>query len=172
MRLSRKLMATAAVLLVSAGAAVAATSAPSGTYSGDIHWNSPGQGKETFTVTATLDKGKLTSLQGQGNPGFVPYNPKLSNATAGCGDANSWQSSSKAKISGQVTQKGLFAFVVKDQYHVKVTLKGHFVSGTEAKARFRFYQSHLPYFNKKTGKSSATGHCDSGQLKVVLTKGS
>jgi hypothetical protein len=169
MKLTKRLVITTA-LLVSAGAALAATSSPSGVYSGDIHWTNPGVGQQTFTVTATLTDGKLTGIQGAGNPGFVPYNPKKSNATSGCGDANTYTASSSAKYSGHVTRKGLFSFVVRDTYDTLVTLQGRFVSDTKARAHFRFYQGHMPYYH--AGKFSRTGHCDSGQLKVVLTKGS
>lgn len=170
MHLTKRLVATGVMLLTCAGVAVAATSSPSGTYSGDVHWNNPGAGKQTFTVTATLKDGKLTDIKGEGNPGFVPYNPKKSNATSGCGDANNYEASDKARYSGHVTQKGLFTFVVKDTYHTKVTLEGHFVSGTEAHAKFRFYQGHLPYYHN--GQFSRTGHCDSGFLRLVLKKSS
>jgi hypothetical protein len=71
-----------------------------------------------------------------------------------------------------VGDTGRFAFVAVNNFHTKVTLKGHFVSNSEAKTRFRFYQSHLPYFNKKTNKATDAGHCDSGQLRLVLTKSS
>jgi cytochrome oxidase assembly protein ShyY1 len=67
-----------------------------------------------------------------------------------------------------VTQKGFFTLVVKDTYHTKVTLKGHFVSGSEAHAEFRFYQGHMPYYHN--GQFSRTGHCDSGLLPVTLKK--
>jgi major membrane immunogen (membrane-anchored lipoprotein) len=60
MHLTKRLLATGVVLLTCAGVAVAATSSPSGQYSGDVHWNNPGVGKQKFKVTATLKDGKLT----------------------------------------------------------------------------------------------------------------
>jgi hypothetical protein len=164
MHLTRRLAVTAAMLLLCAGVAVAATSSPSGTYSGNVHWTDPGAGKEKFLVTVTLKKGKATQLKGKGDPGFVPFNPKKSNATVGCGAANTFDSGN-GKISGQVGSTRSFLFTWKNEkFHIVVTLDGQFVSATKAKAHFRYYQSHLP------GKGGSTGHCDSGELPVTLKK--
>lgn len=163
MRLTKQLMGAAALLLVSATAAVAAGSPPSGTYSGDVHSTTASGKPNTFTVTATLDKGKLTDIKGQGGQGggVIPYNKKLSTSTY-CGAANSFDSSNMGaptKITGEVNKQGRFAFTATTtKFHIVVTLKGHFTSATSARARFRYYQSHMP----------DKGHCDSGELRLTL----
>ena len=169
MSLTKKLAATAAAVLLPAAVAVAATS-PSGTFTGTLHSkNGWGDGRpDSFTIEASLKDGKLTHLDGTGQ--FIPYTPKRSNATAGCGDANTFDTNGGEgetwTITGQVNKEDRFTFKAKNNFHAVVTLKGRFVSATKAKAKFRFYQGHLPKF--ADGKSTMTGHCDSGLLRVTL----
>ena len=173
MHLTKKVGATMAALLLPAAVALAAT-APSGTFTGTLHSkNGWGDGRpDTFKLTATFDKGTLTALKGDGN--YIPYNKQMSNATAGCGDANLFDSSDPTGgdvITSKPAKKPYtFSFVIQGKYHDVIRLKGLWVSATAAKTKFRYYQGHLPYYNKTTGKSTATGHCDSGWLSVKLTK--
>ena len=172
MHLTKRIAATLAALLIPAAMAFAAGS-PSGTFGGTLHSkNGWGDGRpDTFKVDASFEKGKLNGIQGNGN--FIPYNPKLSNATAGCGSANSFN---LATVQGDVftskkpTKPDTFSWVVTGKYHVVVRLKGLWASATVANTQFRFYEGHLPYYNKTTHQSSATGHCDSGWLTLKLTE--
>src|SRR5579859_1427524 len=131
MRLSRKLMATAAVLAVSAGVALAATS-PSGTFNGAVRSTIKGK-KNTFDVTATFKKGKLTALTGKGNPGVIPYSPSKSTSTY-CGAANSYDDTGTTITETKPAPKGFdFEFVIQPKNQsgygwFTVTLKGNWNS--------------------------------------------
>lgn len=167
MHLGKRVAAGAAALLLPAAVAAAATS-PSGVFSGTVHSKDAAGHPDAFTMQTTFDKGKVTRLQGQGP--WIPYDPSKSNSEA-CGAANTFDTSASGDtwtITGK-TANGAFSYKLKDKYHTVITLKGQFTSKTQAKAKFRYYQSHLPYFNKATNKSSSTGHCDSGQMKVKLS---
>lgn len=163
MHLTKRLAAASAVLLVSAGTALAATS-PSGTFKGAVHWYNGGlHQKQVFDVTAKFKTGKLTSLTGKGNPGVIPYSKKKSSSMY-CGAANVFNMTGM-KIVQKKAPKGYqweFAVVPKKNaaFGFHVILKGNWDSSSKAKAAIRFYQPKLP----------DKGDCDSGYLPVTLKK--
>jgi hypothetical protein len=166
MRFTKRLVATAAVLLVPAAAALAATS-PSGTFKGAVSWYNKGEkAANTFDVTATFHKGKLTGLSGQGNPGFIPYSAKDSTSTY-CGAANSYDDTNTTITAETKVPKGFdWGFIIKPKQTANmygwytVTLAGTWVTSTKAKTEIRFLQHHLP----------DKGKCDSGQMPLPLKK--
>ena len=169
MHLTKRAAAGAVTFLLLAAGALAATTAPSGVFQGNLHYTQAGK-PTTLPIQATFSKGKLTELKSPGkSDSFIPYDPKKSNAIS-CGDANTFDTSDPQDpftITGGVQKDGSFSYKAKDKYHIVITLKGKFVSATKAKTHFRFYQSHLPH--SSNGKISSTGHCDSGQLRLKLT---
>jgi hypothetical protein len=165
MRFTKRLAVTAAVLLVPAGAALAAATQPTGTFKGAVHWYNKGEkAKNTFDITATFNKGRLTGLTGRGNPGFIPYSSKDSTSTY-CGAANIYDDTNTTITRAKKVPSGFdWAWVIKpkqtaNQYGwYTVTLAGSWVSDTKAKTEVRFLQHHLP----------DKGKCDSGQMPLTL----
>ena len=161
MHLTRKLAAVAAVLLASAGVALAATS-PSGVFKGTTHTKDASGHPDSFQLEATFAKGKLTRLQGLGN--WIPYNSKLTTSTY-CGAANSYDSKGTTTITEKPAPKGsawLFVITSKTKGYgwFTITLKGNWTSSTSASTSVRFYEHNMP----------DKGHCDSGQVAASLTK--
>lgn len=161
MRMTKRLIASTAVLLLSAGVALAATS-PSGTFKGTTHTKDAKGHPDTFQIQAKFAKGKLTGLTGQGN--WIPFNAKKTTSTY-CGAANTYDDTGM-KITQKAAPKGFaWEFVITPKKATgygwfTVTLKGNWDSATKASTAIRFYEHNLP----------DKGHCDSGFVALTLKK--